>query len=226
MATYYGYVMSWPGGMLDADAGATRADRFFSRITTVPEMVGNRDAFTISKRWRRLVYASHEPLRGEQRIDGFPEVFRYRLLIRVSEVSHTVIIGSETTKITNLLVKRMQDVLSPQLQSIQIRVDALVEHLLGEADPPFAMTRLVMDVPSQGNALKTMSLAGDDIARAKSIQDVITGNTTKEVGLRDVRDSVESAGLGSAGTVRFYDNRLEGVERCLQLARSMNLYVL
>ena len=223
MATFYGYVMNWPNPEPE-QVRQSRTDLFVARVCNSPELVSaSSQNNEHNSQWRALRLVSDKPLRGEE-LDSKPE-FRYKVMVRVSEFTNMIVVGSETTRIANLSVQLMQRELSPKMRPLQILVDKLTEYLLEERRSSFAISSLVLDVPKYGADLRSMELYGEDIARAGGLRREISEYTTREIGLREASAAKESARLGATGTVRFYDDRLGGIEKSLNFAKKLDLYV-
>jgi hypothetical protein len=225
MATYYGYLMSWP--ISDERCGdKDRKEALVASVLSAPEFtLANNAGHRNYRHWVQLNFESESPLRGEDLLPSLETKFVYPVLIRVSATTETVILGAKTTIIALSALKKIQRRLRPQMKPMRILVDVMADHLLDQLSAEFAICSLELEIAKYGSNLQSMELHGNDIARAQDIRNEIRGYVTKAIGLREAGAAKESARLGSKGTVRFYDDRLLGVEKALAFARQLNLYV-
>lgn len=223
MATYHGYVVHWSGN--SPAALNSNSSTFVNRIVEFADIEpANTNFRPASPGWTLLTFISRKPLRGEERRSP-DEQWRYLFYVRANSQSNNIIIGSGSRSVTEQLLKSINHDLRPQFRNVGVHVDQLADYLLENPDEKFVMTSMMLDVPKYGTALNTIMLFGDDIAQARDLTSELIEYRARRIGLRLLSSSRESAQIGSNGYVRFYDNRLQGLEHCLAFVRSLNLYV-
>ena len=232
MATYHGYIVNWSGLKRSEfqNKGATRTELFAEKLLKIEAIQEYRDRDSnkpISEQfgWKHLVFVSNEPLLGEDIELSKTKKWSYKFLIRVNLITENIILGTQSYKVTRALRYLLNANLRPSFRNVAIHVDKLADYLLEHLGEGFAITKLTMDAPKYGAALGTVMLFGEDIAQASALRTEIIEYKARQIGLRLTSSSVESAQLGSNGYLKFYDDRLQDIEKCLGFVKELNLYV-
>ncbi len=227
----FGYLFRWSGFQ-----GATdEANPFLSELSQVPQFTdvtgkqGVKVASEIPLMWHVLNFRSGEPLAGEEQDGRMLKDYEYRVFVRVNPLSGSVIFASSRYKISDSAVATFNAYIAPKLQRRHIRVAELSERLFHQRSrADYFVTYFLADVPGYGEALKMLSLAGDDVAGAgffsfdKSSQSSSQSGvlhysdfTARQIGLRPIDSRQECGRFGGTGTIQFPDEAIQELDKFL-----------
>ena len=241
----FGYLFTWDGFNLDEEKATSNPTLFDEALKSAKKFrdITKKDPsfskLTIPPRWKVNYFQSTEPLAEEEpNLYGY---YDYRIYIRVNDKTDTVVIAANRYKITEAAVATFNTYVTPKLQRKVIGISELAENLFDERIPKkFAVTYFLADVPGYGSALRTIALAGDDIANAGFMSEyeqhikhdgVEAGSgksrnfTARQVGLRPINARYECGRFGNSGTIQFPDDSIPQLEAFLAYAYQQGLYI-
>lgn len=166
--------------------------------------------------WEFFSLLTKESLRPDREEEGRGP-YRYEILCR--RLGAYVILASDSRNIVDYLLskKRFMYADKPPFVPIKIHVDRLVRKITHDPTS-YAINFVHAKVSGFGDALKSMSLYGDDITEAKLFRDSIDLMSCTRCGLSDISEGFEVIRVGNDGSINFFDNpfeRLVEVEVCV-----------
>ena len=241
----FGYIFDWSGFKPDKDMAGANFAQFEEAMLAarnfrdVSETGLSKSIVNVPPRWKVVLFQSSEPLAGEE--PNFLGSFEYRLLVRVNEMTNSVIIAAARYKISDAAISTFNVYTTPKLRRKIIAIPDLASHLLDENVPKkFAITFFKADVPGFGAALRSITLEGDDVFGAGFLQrgfgsgqfagEAAVGGglsvfTARQIGIRPINSRSECGRFGNNGTVQFSDDAIPQLERFLAYAYSQGLYI-
>lgn len=175
----FGFLFNWSAYNQDHEFTRKSPNPFVDSLASVPQFAdisgrqGVNTASPLPELWRLVNFRSSKPLAGEdveskRGLDG--DDFVYRIFVRTNQKTGTVIFASRRFNISEAAVMTFNAYVVPKLQRRNIRVAELSERLLAqETKTDYFVTFLSTDVPGYGDALKSLSLEGADIAYASGV---------------------------------------------------------
>lgn len=231
----YGYLLNWKGfndaiGRIDDTNKA-----FFEGVARVPQLenITGRSGVKVPKmpkNWSVLLFRSSEPLGSETQTMTSLAHYEYFLHVRVSKRSSSVLIASDSYKVADSAIATFNTYVVPKLQRRYIRVADLAERMFRQkSQTDYYVTHFLADVPGYGEALKSMTLTGEDIASAGFFDMEESGEnngnglpfsnfTARQIGLRPVDSRVECGRFGATGTVSFPPDAVDELDAFLNYA--------
>lgn len=180
-------------------------------------------------RWHQFVYRSKDPLTpaeiDQARVPGFrpPSHYDYSMWMAVSH--HVLILATNLAVVEAFVVRnlRRHDV---RLRRTQIRVDEFVRHLIAQPGQ-YLLTHFHAKVGGFGDALKTVSLWGDNLGYAQFVQDSTQIMFATQCGLRDADDDRELLRFTNEGKFSFFldEVRLKPIEMLLSYMNRKTFFV-
>jgi len=238
----YGYLFTWGGFSQHGAEEYSMPDPFVVGLHKVPQFEditgkhGINVPGTLPGSWRVLNFRSPKALAGEdtegrKRLDDGDYI--YRVYVRTNPTSGSICIASRRLSISESAISATNTYVVPKLQKRVIRVAELSERLLrGEVKTEYFITFLSADVPGYGDALRTLSLEGEDIAGASffnffEFAGALAGNqglsysnfTARRIGLRPVDSYVECGRFGADNRIEFFDDSIQELERFLNYVK-------
>lgn len=233
----FGFLFYWSGfsGEDISNQGTSSSGEFLDRINGVPQFsdITNRGGVRVPKdmpsTWRLLIFRSPKPLAGEdiddsRRLDGGD--FPYHIYVRINPKAGTVIFASRRYSITEAAVMTFHTYTVPKMQRRNVRVAELAERLLTKtASTEYFITFINADVPGYGEALRSISLEGEDIAGTGFFivgSDAEPSTTkgglhysnfnAKRIGLRPISSRSECGRFGADNRIEFSDESIGALE--------------
>lgn len=233
----FGFLFHWGGfdGEKTSNSESPLSNGFLKKIKDIPQFSditarhGARVPKDMPSTWRLLSFRSPKPLAGEdvddsRRLDGGD--FPYHVFVRINPKAGTVIFASRRYSITEAAVMTFHTYTVPKMQRRNVRVAELAARLLNKTtSTDYFITFINADVPGYGEALRSISLEGEDIAGTGFF---IVGSDTepsptkgglhysnfnaKRIGLRPVTSRNECGRFGADNRVEFSDESIGALE--------------
>jgi len=201
MTVYHGYLYRWgteTSGLSKSGIQQQWDTQFRSsgNFEFNAEYSASKNRYT----WKNYTFHSPEPLsrfhkfqKSELKHEG---PFPYEVLVRVNELTGTVVLLSTGSGIVYHLVDRvLNKSLSPRLVRLQINILDLTNHLLGKGVDEYALTSIRARVVASGRNLEKISFEGKDLANASIVRQLTDLITPHYVGMRSRRDPVETEAI-------------------------------
>ncbi|MDX8347388.1 hypothetical protein SLH49_05250 [Cognatiyoonia sp. IB215446] len=236
----YGFLFQWDGFAPHRVSPEAIGDAFLFSLNDVPKFsdISDRHGVVIPKplpkNWRLFEFISNEPLTKDDSVkpprtldrNGYP----YWIHIRTNMDAGTVIVAAATFRIAVQAVMTINAYVLPKMQRRNIRVAELAERLLRhESKTEYYVTLLTTDVPGFGEAVKSLSLEGEDIVGAEFFHFSnstsndsqkqglrYTNFTAKRIGLRPIDSRSECGRFGTDNRIEFSDDGLQELEDFLK----------
>lgn len=232
----FGFLFSWSGFGPEVPSGQEPPfDEFSKRLNEVPQFTDITDRHGVARpkdmpsSWRLLSFRSLKPLAGEdlensKRLDSGD--FPYHVYVRINAQAGTIIFAARRYSITEAAVMTFHTYTVPKMKRRNVRVAELAERLLTKrTTTDYFITFLNADVPGYGEALRSLSLEGEDIAGTGFF---LLGEETeptstkgglqyanfnaKRIGLRPVTSRNEFGRFGADNRVEFSDDSIGSLE--------------
>ncbi len=161
------------------------------RWATVQGAIGNT-------RWERVVFHSPEFISGDQRITEAP--YDYPITVRQSTTGSLLLLAESKKVVEVFFEKYCRRLFKPALKKIFVKVGDLVTHVV--ADPNhYVLTAANVRISAYGEALKSISFYGDDLANATMFRENLHLMNPFSCGLRKVNGVSEVIRISSDGAV-------------------------
>ncbi|MGO9019190.1 MAG: hypothetical protein ACLQVJ_12670 [Syntrophobacteraceae bacterium] len=173
--------------------------------------------------WEEYCLESKEPLIKHE--EEKTSIYRYPLICRRSGTK-ILMLSHHRRVVDFVLSDKTPKLFSPNLQRVFIEVDKLVRTITRLPDK-YVLSSVYARVPAFGNALRTISFYGDDVAEASIFRDHLKLMNCFNCGLRDVTGGPEIVRLGSEGSVSFIYSgppRVKEVEAVLSYISKLRFF--
>ncbi|MEP3342023.1 MAG: hypothetical protein ABJO09_06875 [Hyphomicrobiales bacterium] len=201
MTVYHGYLFRWGTDASPAPKSGIQS-RWDEQFRSAGSFEYNAEYSTRRHRnsWKSYTFFSPEPLSRFHRFQHselkYQGPFPYEVLVRVNELTGTVVLLSTGSGIVYHLVdKVLNQSLSPRLVRLQINILDLTNHLLGEGVNEYALTSVRARIVASGRNLEKISFEGKDLANAAIVRQLVGLITPHYVGMRSRKDSIESEAI-------------------------------
>ncbi|WP_424988440.1 hypothetical protein [Microbulbifer sp. S227A] len=201
MTVYHGYLYRWGTETSPAPKSGVQSkwDEQFREAGNF-EFVAEYSTGRNRNSWKSYTYFSPEPLSRFHRFQkmelNHTGPFPYEVLVRVNELTGTVVLLSTGSGIVYHLVdKVLNHSLSPRLVRLQVNILDLTNHLLGEGVDQYALTSVRARIVASGRNLEKISFEGKDLANASIVRQLVGLMTPHYVGMRSRKDPVETEAI-------------------------------
>jgi hypothetical protein len=182
------------------------------------------DRLEEQSRWEWLTFTSDSSLLGDDRLGPGP--VEYPVLVRRSD-KRVAMLSLDKRVVLHLLGHEFGGAGESELHHVTVRVHDLVSFLVSSPSK-YVLSLVHAKIPAFGNALKSMSFYGDDVAEANLFRDNFGLLNCHTCGLKDVIRGSEIVRIGSDGqlTVQWPNaRRLGEVEAALGFLSENNFIV-
>ena len=201
MTVYHGYLFRWGTEASPVPKSGVQS-RWDEQFRSTGRFEFNAEYSTRRNRnsWKSYTFFSPEPFSKFHRFQ-YSELnhegpFPYEILVRVNELTGTVVLLSTGSGIVYHLVNKvLNQSLSPRLVRLQVNILALTNHLLGEGVGEYALTSIRARIVASGRNLEKISFDGKDLANAAIVRQLIGLMTPHYVGMRSRKDPIESEAI-------------------------------
>ncbi|WP_146618634.1 hypothetical protein [Rhodoplanes elegans] len=178
------------------------------------------------RRWEVMHFYSNRPLLGEEPVafDPAPK-YRYRLYVRVNSVTGSVILAASRYAITDAAVEIINRALTPDLRRRVLNINDIVQHLFRRDVQKYSVTYLMADVPGHKPLVNTIAIHGDDIGTSTFLLDERKSFTARQVGVRPIQNKLECCRFGNSGSIQFWLEQSNALERFLAYAYENKYYI-
>jgi hypothetical protein len=231
----FGYLFRWrPLSEEDAvNSGASFLRDAIKRVPQFDDVTGRHGVSAprnLPDNWRIVIFRSRVALGDDEHINPIDGQFPYTVLLRESVENGTIVFAAKRYRITDAAVKTFNAYVVPRLQRRHIRVAELADTMMrGTSKLDYYLTHLAADVPRFGASLRSITLSGDDIARAGFFHSDVKGGTAtmaegfpysyftaKQIGLRAPGSKISEFGkFGGTGAIQFVEEGISDLETFL-----------